>query len=419
MSERSLGGVPLPKIHAALRARVPTAHAFYAYDLGLLLERARRFVAAFEPRRPLVAYALKANPLRALAAPLAELGLGADAASLGELEIAAAAGFPPERRVLNGNGKTPEEIAWAARHGVFAVNADHVAELDALDRASAAARTRLRVALRVNPGIAAPVHPHVATGGEEAKFGISAEDALEAWGARPRWPHLGLDGLHLHVGSQILDWTALERALGFALELRAEAERRGAALSLLNLGGGFGVDPEGVDEFPLEPFGRRVASRLEGLALDLVLEPGRWLVAPAGVLVSEVLWIKERDGTRFVVLAAGMNDLLRPALYGARHRIEAVRPRAGKSTPATVVGPVCETADTFARGIPLPPLEPGDLVALLDAGAYGASMASNYNGRGRLAEVVVREGRITLASRPEGPADLLARGADEELPTGA
>jgi diaminopimelate decarboxylase len=403
-------------IHAALRARLPTVRAFYAYDLDALLARARRFIAAFEPRRPLVAYALKANPLPALAAPLAALGLAADAASLGELEIAVAAGFRADRRVLNGNGKTPEEIAWAARQGVYAVNADHVAELDALDRAASEAGRMLRVALRVNPGIAAPVHPHVATGGEEAKFGISAAEALNAWTAHARWSHLKLDGLHVHLGSQILEPDAMERALAFALELRAEAEHRGAALSMLNLGGGFGVDPDGLQEFPLEEFGRRLVERLRGLTLDLVLEPGRWLVAPVGVLVSEVLWIKVRDGARFVVLAAGMNDLLRPALYGARHRIEAVHGRAGDASPATVVGPVCESADTFARSVPLPPLQPGDLLALLDAGAYGASMASNYNGRGRLAEVVIQQGRLTLASRPEAPADLLDRTCQESLP---
>ena len=419
MDERSFADVPVRQMHAALRSRFPTARAFYAYDLDALLSRARRFLAAFEPLEPLVAYALKANSLRALAAPLATLGLGADAASLGELEIAAAAGFGPERRVLNGNGKTPEEIAWAAREGVFAVNADHVAELDALDRAAADAGRPLRVAMRVNPGIAAPVHPHVATGGEEAKFGVSAEEALAAWTARDRWRNLSLDGLHLHVGSQILDASALERALSFALELSGEAAGRGAPLGLLNLGGGFGVDPEGREEFPLEAFGRRLVDRLEGRKVDLVLEPGRWLVAPVGVLVSEVLWVKERDGVRFVVLAAGMNDLLRPALYGAHHRIESVVSRPGRSAPATVVGPVCESADTFARGVELPPLEPGDLVMLLEAGAYGASMASNYNGRGRLAEVVVQERRLILASRPEGPADLTCRAADEDLPSTA
>jgi diaminopimelate decarboxylase len=414
--ELTLGGVSLSSLHAALRARVPAARAFYAYDLGGMLALAQRVQHASDSRRPLIAYALKANPLHALIAPLAQLGLGADAASLGELEMAAAAGFGPERRVLNGNGKTPEEIAWAARQGVALVNADHVAELDALESAAAREERSLRVALRVNPGIAAPVHRHVRTAGEGAKFGVSPEEALEAWSSRARWPHLMLDGLHLHIGSQILDLEPPIRALEFAWELIQEAERRSAPLGLLNLGGGFGVDPKGRSEFPIQAFAHHVLDRLEGTNLDLVLEPGRYLVARIGVLVSEVLWIKQRDGVRFVVLAAGMNDLLRPALYGARHRIVPVRPRAGKPTPATVVGPVCETADTFARGVRLPPLEPGDLVALLDAGAYGASMASNYNGRGRLAELVVEGGRVTLASLPEGPGELLARQKEEALP---
>jgi len=414
--EQTLGGVPLSSLHAALRARVPSARAFYAYDVDGLLALGRRVLDLFDARRPLIAYALKANPLHALIAPLAQLGLGADAASLGELEMAADAGFGPERRVLNGNGKTPEEIAWAAREGVALVNADHVAELEALESAAAREGRTLRVALRVNPGIVAPVHRHVRTGGEGAKFGVSPEEALEAWSSRERWPHLKLDGLHLHIGSQILDLEPPIRALEFAWELIQEAEERGAPLGLLNLGGGFGVDPKGRSEFPIQAFAHHVLDRLDGTNLDLVLEPGRYVVAPIGVLVSEVLWIKERDGVRFVVLAAGMNDLLRPALYGARHRIVPVRPRAGNPTPATVVGPVCESADTFARGVRLPPLEPGDLVALLDAGAYGASMASNYNGRGRLAELVVQGGRVTLASPPEGPAELLARRRDEALP---
>jgi diaminopimelate decarboxylase len=411
----ALGGVTLERARSALREREPHARAFYAYDLDLLSTRARRFQSAFAALRPLVAYALKANALPAVLSRLAALGLGADAASLGELELAAAAGFGAPHRLLNGNGKSPEEIEWAGREGVHSVNADHVVELEALEGSAARHGRTLRVALRVNPGIAAPVHPHVATGGEEAKFGISPGDALAAWEARGRWPHLTLDGIHVHVGSQILDPEPLERAVGVALDLRAEAGRRGAVLRLLNLGGGFGVDLEGEREFPVEAFGQKLAERLAGLEVDVVLEPGRWLVAPAGVLASEVLWVKERDGIRFVVLAAGMNDFLRPALYGARHRIEPVRPRAGERTPATVVGPVCESADTFARDVPLPPLEPGDLVAVFDAGAYGASMASSYNGRGRLAEVVVADGRLVLARRAESPADLVARRAEEPL----
>jgi diaminopimelate decarboxylase len=278
----------------------------------------------------------------------------------------------------------------------------------------------VRVALRVNPGIETPGHRYVATGDDEAKFGVAPEEALDAWAAAAtRWPHLEVDGLHLHVGSQILDPAPLERALDAALELRAEAGARGAHLGLLNLGGGFGVDYEGGREFPLERFTAIVTERLAGARLELAFEPGRWLVAPAGLLVAEVLWIKEREGRRFVVLAAGMNDLLRPALYGARHRIVPVRPRPGPPSPAMVVGPVCESADVFDRAALLPPLEPGDLLAILDTGAYGASMASHYNGRPMLAELATSEGRLTMVhgTRPWESAAAPARSLSIGGPT--
>ena len=403
----ALGGIPLERVLDALRRLEPHARACYVYDLDLLRQRAQRFRQAFEPLQPLIAYALKANALPALIAPMAELGLGADAASLGELECARSAGFDAAHRVLNGNGKTPEEIEWAAREGVFVVDADPLEELDALEAAAARHRRPLRVALRVNPGIDAPVHRYVATGGEDAKFGIAPHQALAAWSGAARWPHLALDGLHLHVGSQILETEALERALDAAMVLREQAAAAGATIRLLNLGGGFGVDYATGGDFPIERFAAFARDRLAGPGLELVLEPGRWLVAPAGVLVSEVLGVKRRDRQRFVVLAAGMNDLIRPALYGARHRIEPLRPRPGPEEPAVVVGPVCESADVFAQDILLPPLEPGDRVAILDCGAYAASMASNYNGRGRLAEVVIAAGRMTRARAGETPADLM------------
>lgn len=414
------GGVPLERLHAALRARDPSARAFWAYDLDAFAARAARMRAALEPLGAHAAYALKANGLPALARAAAAAGLDADAGSLGELALAEHAGFGPERRTLSGNGRTPEEAAWAATRGVAVVSADHVGELDLLERAAARAGTRLRVALRVNPGIFTPGHRHVATGHFEAKFGIGPDEALEAWAARARWPHLVVDGVHLHVGSQLLDTPPLEAAAGTALELARASAARGAPLALANLGGGFGVDYEGGgDGFPLEAHAAALARAAAGSGLEWRFEPGRWLVAPVGVLVAEVLWVKRRREAagerRFVVLAAGMNDLLRPALYGARHRIVPVRPRPGEPEPATVVGPVCESGDTFATGVPLPPLEPGDLVALLDAGAYGSAMSSAYNGRGRLAELTVAGGAIRLARAAESPADLLARQCDEPL----
>ena len=416
----ALGGVPLEAMLASLRTRDPAARAFWAYDLDGFAARAARLRAALAPLGSHAAYALKANGLPALARAAAAAGLDADAGSLGELALAEHAGFDAARRTLSGNGRTAEEAEWAVTRGVAVVSADHVGELDLLERAAARAGGRLRVALRVNPGIFTPGHRHVATGHFEAKFGIGPGEALEAWASRGRWPHLVVDGLHLHVGSQLLDTPPLEEAARVAIELARESAARGAPLALVNLGGGFGVDYErGGDGFPLEKHADGLARAAEGRGLEWRFEPGRWLVAPVGVLVAEVLWIKRRREAagerRFVVLAAGMNDLLRPALYGARHRIVPVRPRPGAPEPATVVGPVCESGDTFATDVPLPPLEPGDLVALLDTGAYGAAMSSAYNGRGRLAELVVASGRLRRARAAETPADLLARQADDPL----
>jgi len=420
----ALGGVALDAMFAALRRVEPDAHACYVYDLDAVAARARRVHAAFAPLQALVAYALKANALGALLEVARENGLGAEAGSLGELEAARRAGFERSARVLNGNGRTPEEAAWVAGEGVHSVNADHVAELELLEREAARRDARVRVALRVNPGIETPGHRYVATGHGEAKFGVSPAEALAAWQGRRRWPHLQLDGIHLHVGSQLLDPAPLEEAAGVALALRDESARRGAPLAFVNLGGGFGVDYARRDrlgsssdggEFPLEDYAARLAARVQGLGLEWVIEPGRWLVATTGVLIAEVLWVKPRDGRRFVILGAGMNDLLRPALYHARHAIVPVRPRPGALEPATVVGPVCESADVFDAAAPLPPLEPGDLVAILDAGAYGAAMASNYNGRGRLAELTLRDGRLTRVRASESPRDLAARDREERL----
>jgi diaminopimelate decarboxylase len=336
--------------------------------------------------------------------------------------MARAIGFPAPQRVLNGNGRTREEAEWAASQGVHSINADSIDELDLLDRAAAGAGAKLRVALRVNPGIETPGHRYVATGGEEAKFGVEAGEALEAWKARSRWPNLRLDGVHLHVGSQIVDPGPLEQAAGVAFALVDESARRGAALGLVNLGGGLGVDYTGGGaEFPVEAHATKLVGRAQGKALEWVFEPGRWMTAQSGVLVAEVLWVKRRrapgggPSRRFVVLGAGMNDLIRPALYHAAHRIVPVTPRAGALESASVVGPVCESADVFATDVPLPPLEPGDLVAILDAGAYGAAMSSNYNGRGRLAELVVESGKLKRARAAEASRDLMERRTDDTL----
>lgn len=407
---RAIAGVRLDHALQRLRTLEPTARAFWIYDLDLFAGRAKRFRAAFAGLDPLVAYALKANALPAVLEKAREAGLGADAVSLGELEFARNAGFAPGASILNGNGRTPEEAAYAARVGVHSVNADSVAELDLLEGAAAKAGSRLRVALRINPGIEAGTHRHTETGAASAKFGVSAETALEAWSARARWPHLALEGVHIHIGSQVMETAPLERAADVAIGLAAESAARGAPLAWVNLGGGYAVDYGGEgEEFPLERWAEALRRRAAGQPLRWVLEPGRWLIAPAGVLVAEVLAAKTRDGRRFAVLAAGMNDLLRPALYDARHRIVPVQEREGPRHETVVAGPVCESSDVFATHARLPALEPGDLVAILDCGAYGAAMSSNYNGRGRLPELVVSGGLLRRARAGETAADILQR----------
>ena len=414
------GGIALDRALASLRTLEPAARAFWIYDLDAFAARAGRLRAAFAPLSAHLAYALKANGLPALVRAACAAGLEADAGSLGELGLAKHCGFPAARRTLSGNGRTPEEAAWAATHGVARISADHVGELERLEQAARDAGTSLRVALRVNPGIAIAGHRHVATGHRGAKFGIAASDALEAWTARARWPHLVVDGLHLHVGSQVLEPGPLEDAARSALALARAAAERGAPLAQLNLGGGFGVDyMNGTDMFPLESHARLLGEIAAGQPYHWRFAPGRWLAAPIGTLAAEVLWVKVRHEDsgprRFVVLAAGMNDLIRPALYGAHHRIVPVRPRAGEWTNATVVGPVCESGDTFAADVALPPLEPGDLVALLDTGAYGSVMSSNYNGRGRLAELIVEGGALRRARAGESAAELLESERGDDL----
>jgi len=416
-----MGGVPLTRVLPALRTLEPAARACWLYDLDALAARARRLTHAFAPLAPAIAYALKANGLPAIAACLRSHGLHADAGSLGELELARLAGFPRESRTLSGNGRTPEEAAWLAGHGVDCASVDAADDLDLLEVTLArAGAPPLEVALRINPGIATGNHAHVATGHTAAKFGMAADEALELWAARARWPHLRVDGVHVHVGSQLLERAPLVAAAREALALADAAAARGAPLDLINLGGGFGHDPaNGGEDFALEAHAAELAALAAGRALRWRIEPGRWLVAPVGVLLAEVLRVKRRrDADRersFVVLAAGMNDLLRPALYGARHRIEPLVARVGDRSPVTVVGPVCESGDTFLTDAALPPLVAGDVVAIQDAGAYGAVMSSQYNGRGRLAELVADSGRLRRARRGETPEDLFIRDRDDAL----
>ena len=407
----SAAGVALEDVLARLGS-------IWVYDGEHIDAAARALIAAFPAPRAGVRYAIKANSNPAVLARVRGHGLGAEVASGGEMALALAAGFSPGSLVLNGNGKTDVELAAAVAAGIALVSADNPVELDRLERAAARAGRTQRVLLRVNPDVDAHTHPYIATGLAETKFGMTPLEALATCARTRDWPHLVLAGLHVHIGSQILDLHPLEDALAETLQIVDAGRAAGAPLEVLDLGGGFGIDYAGDGAaFPLAAWGSAVCAAAAARGLDALVEPGRFVVGDAGALVSRVLDVKRAPARTFVVLEVAMNDLLRPALYEAHHRIVPLREPAPGAEPlvADVVGPVCESGDTFARSRALAPVSPGDGVAILDAGAYGYAMSSNYNGRARLPEVLVEGGGARLVRRGEGLADLDRLACDEPL----
>jgi diaminopimelate decarboxylase len=379
----------------------------YLYSASTVLEAFSAYERAFAGLPHRICYALKANASGALLRLLAERGAGADIVSGLELQAALRAGFPPERIVFAGVGKSEAELEQAVRTGVGHVNAESEDEIDRLAAVGARLGRPIRVSLRVNPDIDARSHPYISTGLRENKFGVdihAAPDILRRARARAG---VEVVGLQCHIGSQILDLRPLGEAARALAALSRALLHEGFRLETLDLGGGLGVDYDGKGAPGHAEFAAAVRPAVEGLPLTLLLEPGRSLVAAAGILLTRVLYLKQNGGKRFVIVDAGMNDLLRPALYQAHHRIEPVRPRLGPSVVADIVGPVCESGDFLARAREVPPLEPGDLLAVRDAGAYSFVMASNYNMRPRAAEALIQDGTLRLIRRRETFEDLV------------
>jgi diaminopimelate decarboxylase len=378
----------------------------YVYDLDAVAAAYRRLEAAFRPGQ--VLYSVKANGNLALLRRLAALGAGFDVVSGGELLRVLRAGARPGRIVFAGVGKTREELRLAARGGVV-VHVESADELAALQAAGIEVGTRVRFGLRVNPDVEAGPHPYLRTGHDETKFGLPARTAVQLFRrvAAGNYPNLDPVGVHVHVGSQLADPGELAAGARVALGVLQAGRRAGLALDRLDVGGGLPIAYDGGPVPSPEAFAAALARLLAGSGTRLQVEPGRALVARAGALVASVLAVKPRPAGRAVVVDTGMHHLLRPALYRARHRVVPVRlrPPAGL---AWLVGPICESADVLAAGVPLPDLAPGDLVAVLDAGAYGMVMASNYNGQPRPAEVVVAGGQALVSRQRETWGDLLA-----------
>lgn len=362
---------------------------------------------------PLIAYAVKANPNLAVLATLARLGAGADTVSEGEIRRALAAGIPAARIVFSGVGKQGGEIAFALEAGIAEINVESEPEMRLVAQVAKGMGRPARIAFRVNPDIAAGGHAKIATGGADNKFGVSFSEAERLYAEAAGDPWLRPVGLTCHIGSQITALGPMEAAFRRMRDLVERLRARGLEVRRLDLGGGLGVPYFNQPEPPSPAdYAAMVARVMAGLDIGLAFEPGRVIAANAGILLARVLHIHERpEGRRFVVLDAAMNDLIRPAMYDAYHDLRPVRPRPGATAVADVVGPVCETGDTFTRDRELPPLEAGDLVAFMSAGAYGASMSSEYNSRLLVPEVLVRGAEWAVVRPRPTYEDMLAREA--------
>jgi diaminopimelate decarboxylase len=394
-------GVALSEI--ARRAGTPV----YVYSAAGIAENFRRFDDAFAPVSHLVCYAAKANSSLAILKLLASLGAGADVVSGGELRACLESGFPAGRIVFSGVGKTEDEIARGVAAGLLAFNAESEREIAKIDAEAGRQGKTARVALRVNPDIDARSHPYISTGLKHNKFGVDIASARGIFDRSRRFGHVAMTGVQAHIGSQILEAGPLVETARELARLAEDLAARGFPIETLDIGGGIGVAGPGQAPFTPEQYAAAVLPALAGLRFRILIEPGRAIVAPAGALVTRVLYLKENQGRRFVITDAGMNDLLRPPLYGAIHPIESVDSPQGPPITADVVGPICETADFLARDITLPEPAEGALLAVRDAGAYGFAMASNYNFRPRAAEVLVEGGSWRVVRRRETYEDLV------------
>ena len=400
------GGVSLETL--ARRFGTP----LYVYSADQIADRLAMFQETLAGRDALVCYAVKANSALAILKLLADRGAGFDIVSGGELErVLVAAPDAAERVVFSGVGKTAEEIDRALSAGILEFNVESQSELELLARRARKAKRKARFALRVNPDVFAETHPYISTGLREHKFGVDIRGAAALYesAAANRW--LEAHGVSVHIGSQIRSAAPFGAALERVHKLVKQLAGKGIAIRSIDAGGGLGIDYHAGRSDPaarVREYAAAIDRALAGFDGRLLIEPGRFLVAQAGALVTRVLNVKQNGRKTFVITDAAMNDLIRPALYQAHHEIVPVRPRAGRARAVDVVGPVCESGDFFARDRKLRPVESGDLIALLDAGAYGMAQASNYNTRTRPAEVLVEGRTARLIRRREMMADLLA-----------
>lgn len=394
-------GIPLDQIAEAVGT--PT----YVYDAATIRDRFRNLEAAFGDLPHRICYAVKANGNLAVLKLLADLGAGADIVSGGEMLRALAAGFPADRIVFSGVGKSDEELQAAITAGVGHINVESLSELDRLATLAGMQGAKVHVGIRINPDVTADTHPYISTGQGGLKFGIPLDQLDTAFAILAESDALVLDAIAMHLGSQLLDPAPWVAGMAPLLAAVRRARDEGHPVTVLDIGGGLGIRYR--DEVPLDPavlIGAIRGLLAESGCREVRIEPGRYLVGSAGTLLTKVLHRKQSGGHELAIVDAGMNDLLRPALYRAWHEIVPVESWPGEAEPTDIVGPVCETGDFLALGRPLVPVPPGALLAVLGAGAYAFVMSSNYNSRARAAEVLVDEGRWAVIRPRERLVDL-------------
>lgn len=395
-------GVPISDIAEAVGT------PFYLYSHRTLIEHYRKVEEAFKEVPHLVCFSVKANSNRAVLQALREEGAGADIVSGGELYRALQAGIPAEEMVYAGIGKTEEEMRYALESGILMFNVESGQELETLSRVATETGAIARIALRVNPDVDPHTHPYIATGLKSAKFGLSPEEAISEYEKAAAMPHIEVAGIHQHIGSQITEVGPFKESLEKMGDLMDRLRERGIDIRFLNIGGGFGIPYKGEEVPAPADYARTLTPLLRSSGCKVILETGRMIVGNAGVLVSRVLYRKATEQKFFLIIDAAMNDLIRPSLYDSWHEILPVQwQREREKETVDVVGPVCESGDFMARDRKLPRLEPGELLAIMSAGAYGFTMSSNYNSRLRVAEVMVRGEAWEVVKERESYPDLL------------
>jgi len=392
---------------SAIVARFGTP--LYVYSQACIRERFKTLDRAFRSFPHHICYSVKANSNLALLRLLLRMGAGFDVVSGGELQrVLRVSRKAAGKTVFSGVGKTADEMDEALRASILLFNVESESELELLAERAARQKKQAPVALRINPDVSADTHPYISTGLREHKFGIPIERALAVYRQAARWKQIDICGISLHIGSQICESEPFAAAMQRLSELVRRLQDERFRIRYVDAGGGLGIPYNGADDFAARAasYATAVLTPLRQLKARLLLEPGRAIVGPAGVLLTRVLYLKQNGNKRFIVVDAAMNDLIRPALYNAHHEIVPVKPTGGSRGVFDVVGPICESGDFFARDRELEEPQPGDVLAILDAGAYGMSLASNYNSRPRPAEVLVNGKNVRLIRRRETVKDL-------------